>query len=666
MKPIKSILTLLIASLMVGLQAQTTIFFEDFESGALNPAFWTANPGPDNGLAAPFNSANSCGGGYHLRLGKTSYAGSVNLASVDLSLNLSAYVSSQLTLSFCSFSFYDQTQAADGVFASINGGTSFTKIISFNPNSWEQVSWGTRVPYDLDQLLKSAFGVVPNQVVLRFQQSGTGHFDGFYDYDSDGIGLDNVRITTERSVTYASVPYFENFSSNGFMPEWKISSREANDSLGANYLTRFPRVEIAGTDNSLHLGKTSYAEGNNLNAIDLHLKLGTYADSQLTLTFETFNFYDDDQPSLEGVFASIDQGASFRQIIQFDPLVWGPVWGERVPYDLDQSIKDAFNVSSLPDSLIMRFQQLGTGHFDGFYDYDSDGIVLDNIRISVEPPVRYASIPYFQTFETAVYGREYRIRSEQAVGQTTLSPSIAQLNRFYFNNVINTTNAVSGSYVVGLSKTSHEEGANLNALDLHLKLQGATRVNLNYWIYSYFDELQIDDGIWLSVDAGATFTKLYNFGLDTLPTTVWRLQSLDLSTMAAEKGLTLSDSTIIRFQQYGTGSFSSFYDNDGLFFDDISITGTPTSLDPQAAYSLKVFPNPSSGRFTVEVASESVAPLSIRVFNSLGQEVASENMPVPASQGSIEIDLSSQPAGVYQVRVDDGQQSLSRKIVVQR
>ncbi|MEM7654933.1 MAG: T9SS type A sorting domain-containing protein, partial [Bacteroidota bacterium] len=204
---------------------------------------------------------------------------------------------------------------------------------------------------------------------------------------------------------------------------------------------------------------------------------------------------------------------------------------------------------------------------------------LDNISIQVEPSVAYLPIPYFQDFETAVYEQEYRISSEQAIDQTTLAQDPTQLTRFYLNEVFNTVTAVSGTYAVRLGKSSDSEGDNVNAFDLHLNLAGESQVQLSYWITSFFDELQVDDGIWLSVDAGQTFTKVFNFGLDTMANNVWRFQSLDLSALAAANGLIFSDSTILRFQQFGVGDFSTSGAEDGLLFDDISLNCSSQTAD---------------------------------------------------------------------------------------
>lgn len=740
------------------LWGQTTVFFDDFESGGLASTVWTANPGPSNGLAGVINTIYSCSGTYHLRLGKTSDAGGLNTAYADLSIALGTNVDSQLALSFCIVDFGDEFQVADGVFVRASTGSSFVKIIDFSGQTWNNSSWGKRVPYDLDQLIKDALGTIPANIVLRFQQQGTGDFnfsgdeDGIaidniriqtepphtygtlpyfedfatgvipneweissrkandslggswltrfprlgiagatnslylgknsdldgahlnaidlnlalgtyvdsqlllsftsYDYydnphttlegvfasidhgadfkqiitfdvvswanltfgnrvpydldqliksvfnistlpdtlilrfqqygtgdfntssDEDGIILDNISIDVDPAPTYASLPYVEDFSSGVFSSEWRVSSREANDSLGGNWLTRFPLVDISGVNNHLYLGKTSDAESNNLNAIDLNLSLGTYVDSQLRLSFTTYDFYDNPHPTLEGVFASINKGEDFKQIISFDVVTWTNVtFGRRVPYDLDQLLKSTFNISVLPDTLILRFQQYGNGDFNT--SSEEDGILLDDIRIEVDPSPPYVSIPYVADFEGGKFGPEWKINSEKAINQTTLSNSINQLNRFWRTDVANSTAAFSGTYLVWLSKTRDAEGANLNALDLHLDLKGESQVQLKYRIYKYYDEQQVDDGVFLSVDGGKTFVLIYNLNLANLTNRSWRTETIDLSLAAANNNLTLSDSTVIRFQQYGTGDLNTSSDEDGYGLDLIEVNCLP-------------------------------------------------------------------------------------------
>ncbi len=782
---------------LVAVQGQTTIFYEDFESGTLNPAFWTANPAATNGYVGAFNTTNSCGGSYVLWLGKTSDAGGVVINSADLRVDLSGYVDSQLTITFCTWDFYDESSADDTILVSNDNGASFHPLIDLNPSGWDDNVWGQRVPYDLDKLLSSQFGVVPDSIIIRFQQKGSGDFST--SGDEDGIGIDNVRISTERKATYASVPYLEDFESGSFGtewqassswanaefnlnalnrfkyvalqnatswangnyslvmgkyrdneganlnaidlhidmgtyvdsqllfnyvsadffdesstydaiyasshkdsafkkiiefepsiwiqgdygnwsqsytykagvldqrvpydldqlltnklgavpdslilrfvqygsgdlntnsiedgifldniriyvdkepayssapyfedfeatvlgPEWKIGSRAANDSLGLNALNRFESLGLQGSagwgigTKSLRMIKSNDSEGNNLNAIDLHLLMGTLVDSQLTLSFFTADFFDESGP-YDGIYASKGPGHPFKPIISFNSDVWDQpnsysswdpyYWnlagymGSRAPYDLDKLL--LANLGEIPDTLILRFQQYGSG--DWGQSGGRDGIFLDNISIQVDPSPTYKNIPYFDGFESGVLGPEWKNASEKALGQTALSSNINLLTRFPTLQTVNSTGSKNGTYQLRMGKSADIEGTNFNALDLHLNLLGEGNVQLTYWIYEFFDEQQADEGLFLSVDAGKTFTQIYNFDLVTVPNNVWTLQTVDISALAAVNNLTLSDSTILRFQQLGSGDFNTFGTEDGLIFDDITINCTPQTAD---------------------------------------------------------------------------------------
>ena len=575
----------------------TVPYCTDFESGAFDPE-WLPNSrraagttGPNALSRFPYsrvtNSASWAYNGSHsLWMGKTQDAEGYNLNAVDLYLDMGTYVDSQLSLSFFSGDFYGETSAFDGIYASGDHGVTFEKIIDFDPTAWHNLTngpvYGQRVPYDLDRLLidNLSCGCVPDTLVLRFQQYDNANFGTTGEVD--GIFIDQFCISVDPTIVPATVPYCEDFESGSYNPEWKVSSREAAGTTGPNVLTRFSVNRVGSSvtwansgTHSIRMGKSSDFEGGNTNATDLYLTMGTYADSQLTMSFAITDFYDDTNPS-DGIYASGDHGLSFHKIIDFNPTTWynfnfNPYYGSRIPYDLDQLLIDNLPCECVPDTLILRFQQYGTGDFNT--TGNEDGIFLDDVCINVDPTPIYASIPYFEDFETAVFEREWKINSERALTQSTLSSDPSQLNRFWRTQVANGSGLPSGSYFMRMSKTSDLEGNNLNALDLHVNMQGESQVELRYWIFKFFDEQQIDDGIFLSVDGGETFQRIHDFNLANIPNTTWVQQSLDLSALAAAlpTPLVLSDSTVIRFQQSGTGNQNTSGDEDGLSFDNIEI-----------------------------------------------------------------------------------------------
>lgn len=130
---------------------------------------------------------------------------------------------------------------------------------------------------------------------------------------------------------------------------------------------------------------------------------------------------------------------------------------------------------------------------------------------------------------------------------------------------------------------------------------------------------------------------------------------------------------------YATGEFRGTvdFDPDAATFDLTSgggadvfvlkMSNPKTSRDQLAdVFALTIAPNPSTGRFVVESGAQSLLPLHLGVYNSLGQEVLPSREIAPAPQWVEEIDLGGQPDGIYHLRISDGKRSFSRKLVVHR
>ena len=76
---------------------------------------------------------------------------------------------------------------------------------------------------------------------------------------------------------------------------------------------------------------------------------------------------------------------------------------------------------------------------------------------------------------------------------------------------------------------------------------------------------------------------------------------------------------------------------------------------------INVFPNPSIGRFTVEVIGNIGQAASLENCNVLGEKVLQYEIKNPKS----EIDLSSQAKGIYCVKFHIGTAIYNKKIVLQ-
>jgi hypothetical protein len=85
---------------------------------------------------------------------------------------------------------------------------------------------------------------------------------------------------------------------------------------------------------------------------------------------------------------------------------------------------------------------------------------------------------------------------------------------------------------------------------------------------------------------------------------------------------------------------------DGLFADGIS-----------------AYPNPSDGNFIVEFERTEIADLQIELFNNVGQKVYTESLQDFSGSFRRVMDMSSMPAGVYHLRVTDGEKQNFKKLI---
>jgi hypothetical protein len=81
--------------------------------------------------------------------------------------------------------------------------------------------------------------------------------------------------------------------------------------------------------------------------------------------------------------------------------------------------------------------------------------------------------------------------------------------------------------------------------------------------------------------------------------------------------------------------------------------------------SFLIYPNPSDGIFNLTVNLNSFQFISITILNSLGQEIYCAN-DSPSTSFKNQIDLSSQPAGIYVVQLKLNDEIFSKKILIIR
>ncbi|MEO0471620.1 MAG: T9SS type A sorting domain-containing protein [Bacteroidota bacterium] len=75
----------------------------------------------------------------------------------------------------------------------------------------------------------------------------------------------------------------------------------------------------------------------------------------------------------------------------------------------------------------------------------------------------------------------------------------------------------------------------------------------------------------------------------------------------------------------------------------------------------RVFPNPSEGKFTVEVDPKGNQQTEVSVVSLIGQRVFVQQLESPAR---IDIDLQNHPKGVYFVQIQSETETLTRRLVI--
>ncbi len=180
---------------------------------------------------------------------------------------------------------------------------------------------------------------------------------------------------------------------------------------------------------------------------------------------------------------------------------------------------------------------------------------------------------------------------------------------------------------------------------------------------SYHDSLIVD----LFSDCSTSSTRVYAKGDLTLATAAattnifyplssqWRTETVNLNSYAGSSPME------IRF--IGKSGFG----ND-LFLDNINLTsnnvGIYTESDPEN--SLKVFPNPSSGKVYVEISSNNSHNTSVILSDVMGDELYKIDDQNFTRKNRYEIDMNRFANGIYFIKVNSGSLVETRKISVMK
>ncbi len=254
--------------------------------------------------------------------------------------------------------------------------------------------------------------------------------------------------------------------------------------------------------------------------------------------------------------------------------------------------------------------------------YGSDSETKTGYITITDPPVGgdYATLPYSTGFESGTFD-PYWSNSSTNNGRILLTTA-------------NTPH--SGSYHMTMDCSSNGTYS-YNEAWLHLNLAGEGQVDLNFWWKDFSDETHSPDGVYISDDGGANFTKIQDLNGGSYTNNSWSEWNIDIDAVAAANGISLNSTFVIKFQQYDNYMATT----DGMAFDDIAVSSGPTGTAPVAAFS----GSPTSGEAPVSVSfvdASTNAPTSWNwTFGDGGTSTAQNPSHTYTSAGSYTVSLTA-------------------------
>ena len=89
-------------------------------------------------------------------------------------------------------------------------------------------------------------------------------------------------------------------------------------------------------------------------------------------------------------------------------------------------------------------------------------------------------------------------------------------------------------------------------------------------------------------------------------------------------------------------------------------------LSVTANSSIEVYPNPSNGHFNIKYSSSSNDNFTISIINVTGEIVLSKEYSVNASSMVIPVDIAKLAKGIYQIKLNNGEEVLKARILIDR
>jgi hypothetical protein len=217
----------------------------------------------------------------------------------------------------------------------------------------------------------------------------------------------------------------------------------------------------------------------------------------------------------------------------------------------------------------------------------------------------YATLPYTTSFESG-FDQYWKTKSSNSTGRIQLTSSNSPYNG-------------SKQLTMDVSKNGTYS---TNEAWLRLDLSGQSQCYATFYWKSFSDDVHTSDGVYFSDNGGTSFTKVNSYSTTK---NSWVLLTLDIDQLATSVGLSLTNTFVIKFQQYDNYAISS----DGMGFDLINVvsgsaktTGMDDLITENGNIPVVIAPNPFSNFTNIQYSLEENLTVDISIYNALGQKVA--------------------------------------------
>jgi hypothetical protein len=237
-------------------------------------------------------------------------------------------------------------------------------------------------------------------------------------------------------------------------------------------------------------------------------------------------------------------------------------------------------------------------------------------------------------------GKGYLVGMSQP-GQATYNPPTKSISQNYVSAKPKVYE--NAPWSITKSGSTHLISINRSALE-ELDFGDYIGVFNNEGVCAGFTQYDDETGNLLLVAYGNDFTTKANNGLADGEFMTFRIFNSSTNT---EKQVSVA--------------YDASMPNTGTFADNglsmiIRIKTGAVSVDDEALKYIQIYPNPTDGTFTIEGIEGNI---NVRIYNAFGGEIYHNELNLPAK-----VDLSSQPKGMYFIRVETDNSAFFKKLVI--